>query len=114
MVFNYSRTALLVVLVAASACSPVFTVKSDPIQADVFVQDPKTGEKKAVGKTPLELPAAALKQQVGPDLMQGEYFTLWVEKQGFLPEKFAVPSTKFGTLITSVDAKLKTGEAKKE
>ena len=97
-----------------SGCASVFVVKSDPLQADVFYLDPKTGDKKPLGKTPLELPTAALKKLVGDQVVAGEYFTVTLEKQGFISEKYQIPATRFGTLVTTLDAKLKTGNAPKE
>ena len=61
-------------------------------QADVYYLDPKTGDKKPIGKTPLELPTAQLKKLVGDGVVAGEYFTVVIEKQGFLTEKFQVPA----------------------
>ncbi len=97
-----------------SNCSSQMKVKSDPVQADIFVLDSKTGEKKPLGKTPLELPALTVKETAGDSLSSGEYFTLLVEKQGYVSEKLLVPSTHFGTLVTSIDVKLKQGNAPKE
>jgi tetratricopeptide (TPR) repeat protein len=107
--------ALALIFVSALAgCSSVFTVKSDPLQADVYVLDAKSGEKKPLGKTPLELPPSAVKQAAGPDVFAGEFFTVSVEKQGFVSERYEIPSTRFGTLLTALDVKLKAGEDKKE
>ncbi|MBN8536591.1 MAG: tetratricopeptide repeat protein [Deltaproteobacteria bacterium] len=96
-------------------CStPSFVVKSDPLQADVFVQDPKSSDKKPIGKTPLQLPLTEVRKTLGNSVGPGEFFNVIIEKQGFLPQTYAVPATKFGTMIVQYDIKLKPGNAPKE
>lgn len=85
-----------------------FAVKSDPVQADVVYVNPQTGERKSIGKTPLELPAADLKNTLGDAVTSGEYFTIQVEKPGYKTESFSIPASKFGTMITTLDVKMKT------
>lgn len=106
--------SLLILFATGSGCASVFSVKSDPLQSDVFYVDPKSGEKKVLGKTPLELPTSELRKIAGDDVFAGEFFTIQVEKQGFVPERFQIPSTRFGTLVTALDAKLKAGNGPKE
>ena len=96
-----------------SGCSSVFEVKSDPQQADVFVQDRKSGDKKPIGKTPLALPKTELRRTVG-DVKPGEFITIVVEKQGFIPQSFNVPATGFGAMGTLLDVKLKEGNNERE
>jgi tetratricopeptide (TPR) repeat protein len=93
-----------------SGCSSKFVVKSDPLQAEVSFQDSKSGEKKPLGKTPFEMPNTVLRQALGENLVSGEYFTLIVEKQGYQTEKILVPASRFETLITSLNVKLKQGD----
>ncbi len=102
------------ILVSVSACSSVFTVKSDPVAADVYFQDPKSGEKKALGKTPLTLPKSELRKTVGTGVESGQFFTVVVEKTGYLPANFSIPATGFGTMATILDVKLKEGTSQKE
>lgn len=96
-----------------SGCSSVFEVKSDPQQADVFVQDKKTGDKKPIGKTPLALPKSELRKTVG-DVKPGEFITFVVEKPGYISQSFNVPATGFGNMGTLLDVKLKEGTTEKE
>lgn len=105
---------LLALLVLPACAGALFSVKSDPMQAEVFFIDPKSGDKKSLGKTPLELPSSALKQVAGESVDSGEFFTVLVEKPGYVSEKFNVPSSKFGTLVTALDVKLKQGSTPKE
>jgi tetratricopeptide (TPR) repeat protein len=97
-----------------SGCASVFSVKSDPPQADVSYLDPKTGEKKSLGKTPFEMKSSALKETVGEGVSAGEYFTVLVSAKGYVTEKFSIPASRFGTLVTKLDAKLKPGTDEKE
>lgn len=97
-----------------TGCTAAFTVKSDPLQADVYVQDAKSGEKKPLGKTPLELPLSAVKQTAGEDVQAGDYVTIDVEKQGYVSEHVAIPMSRFGTLVTALNVKLKPGDNPKE
>ncbi len=96
-----------------SSCTTLFEVKSDPQQADVFVLNEKK-EKKVLGKTPLSIPDSELKKELGTPTEAGEFFVVSVEKEGFVPETFNIPATKFGTSITSLNVKLKPGEAPQE
>ena len=97
-----------------SCASSTFIVKSDPLEADVFVQDLKTEEKKILGKTPLEMSMSLVKETVGETVMAGEFFTVSVEKKGFITQKMNIPASRFGTLITSLDLSLKAGDEPKQ
>ena len=105
---------VVLLLLLSSCATSIFTVHSTPLQADVFLINPKTGEKKSIGKTPVEMPAAAVKEIVGEEVMAGEYFTVMIEKPGFESWTLAVPSTRFGTMVTALDVKLKEGTGAKE
>ncbi len=62
-----TRILLICLLFSVSlcGCASVFRVNSDPLQADVSFYDPKTGTKKSLGKTPLEMKTSAIKEAVG-------------------------------------------------
>jgi tetratricopeptide (TPR) repeat protein len=105
---------LFSVALCAGGCASVLAVKSEPLQADVFLQDPVSGNKKVIGKTPIEMSTSEVKALVGEEVMSGEYFTLIVEKQGYVSEKFLIPSTRFGVLVTALDVKMKAGNNPKE
>jgi tetratricopeptide (TPR) repeat protein len=118
MVKNYPLilSLLLGSLLAAvllDGCSSMFVVKSDPAVADVYYLDPKTGLKKELGKTPLEMKDSAVKEAVG-EVPSGGYFTVIVEQKGFIPERLMVPATRFGTMVTQINVKLKPGSQEKE
>jgi tetratricopeptide (TPR) repeat protein len=106
---------MILTLTSALGCAGAsFQVKSDPIDAEVFVENPKTGMKKSIGKTPVEVSPSTLKEVAGPEILAGEYFNVIVEKKGFLTQRQSVPSTRFGTLLTSLEVKMKEGEDVKQ
>ncbi len=111
---NTLTLAITLALASFSACSSAFIVKSDPLQADVFVLDPVSGVKKAIGKTPLELAPSAIREAAGEAVLAGECFSVIIEKKDYVSEKILVPSSRFGTLATVLDVKLKKGENEKE
>ncbi len=93
-------------------CASTFKVNTDPPQADVYVQD-AAGQKKSIGKSPIEMPASAMKELVG-ETASGEFFTIVIERKDFVTERYLVPASRFGTLVTSLDVKLKAGQGPKE
>jgi tetratricopeptide (TPR) repeat protein len=98
-----------------NACSSNFSVVSTPSQVDVFYENTKTGERKSLGQTPLEIPMSQIS-----DLLQSEeeklgaYFPIIFEKNGFVTQRLAVPKAEFGTFVTSLDVKLKEGDGDAE
>ncbi len=95
------------------AAKSTFQVKSDPLQADVFVMDEKN-EKKPLGKTPLEIKEPDLKTVLGNATTPGEFFTVAVEKPGYLPQIFNIPASSFSASLTLLDVKLKEGTSAQE
>lgn len=87
---------------------------SDPIDAEVAVLVGEKKERKVIGKTPLEIPTSDLDKYIGDALQPGQFFTLQVSKPGFETQSFNLPSTKYGTTLTQIDVKLKSGETEKE
>ena len=97
-----------------SGCSHLLVVKSEPAEADVYFVNPKTGDKKVVGKTPLNMPMSEVTSTVGPELAAGEFFTIGVEKNGYITQTLTLPAGQFGTLVTDLDVVLKQGATPKE
>ncbi len=100
-------------LLATGCATHVFKVQSDPIEASVYVVTEK-GEKKAIGKTPLEMPMSEVRTAIGDEKASGEFFVIGVEKQGFESQTLTLPAGRFGTLVTDLDVKMKKGELPKE
>ncbi len=105
--------AIVIGLLTAACSTTQFEVKSDPVTAEVSVLNEKN-EKKPLGKTPLLMPDSEVKKILGDGVTPGEFFTVVVEKEGFVPQTFSIPASRFGTLVTSLTVKLKEGEAPQE
>lgn len=111
------RTPILFITFICSitiGCAHTFSVKSEPIEADVFFVNPKTAEKKLVGKTPLEMPMSEVREKVGEEMVSGEFFTVSVEKAGHVTQSFLLPAAQFGTLVTELNVPLVQGTTPKE
>lgn len=102
------------ILLFVTACSTKFIVVSDPPQAEVFIMDLKSGEKKTIGKTPIEMPVEDVKKSLTNKPTAGEFYTIVVEKPGFDAQTFSIPAGQFTTLVTSLDVKMKEGKSVKE
>lgn len=97
-----------------ASCAQKFVVKSDPPEASVYFVDVKSGDKKPIGKTPLEMPAEDVKKAVEGMPSPGEFYTVVVEKNGYETQTFSLPTAQYTTLVTSLDVKLKEGVVQKE
>jgi tetratricopeptide (TPR) repeat protein len=97
-----------------AGCAHKFKVQSEPIEADVYFLNPKSQEKKLVGKTPLELPMSEIREKVGDEMVSGEFLTVLVEKAGHVTQTFLLPAAQFGTLVTELNVPLAQGTTPKE
>ena len=111
--WNYFIIIILLSLFHGCGSAPVFNVKSDPLQADVFYVPKDAGEKKPLGKTPLSMPVDELKSKM-KDINSGEFFTLSIEKVGYVSQTFVIPATQFGSSILELDVKMKQGQIGEE
>jgi tetratricopeptide (TPR) repeat protein len=100
---------LMVLLGSVLGCSPKIIVKSEPGEANVYVVTPEKGEKKLVGKTPIESEPAKIRELLGEEKGSDQYFELVVEKEKFKAERLLVPYGAMGTLVTEVQVKMKEG-----
>ncbi len=101
-------------LVALSGCSSVLRVKCDPLDADVYVVNLKSGEKKPLGKTPLDVPMSDVKEKLSEPLKMGDYLTLSIEKSGYHSESIFVPASRTGVMVTELEVNLKSTPVEKE
>jgi tetratricopeptide (TPR) repeat protein len=107
------RLCLLILLLAITGCSSTFEVLSTPAQADVSYMDPKTQEKKSLGQTPLSIPMSQIEDALGEKGAEGASFiSIVVEKAGHQTQSIAIPRSSFGTMVMSLDVKLKEGDDK--
>ena len=104
----------LLSLLTSGCITQKFTVDSEPPQAEVFYQPPGAAEKRPIGKTPLSMPMSELKAIIGDAASSGQYFPVIVEKTGFSSETLQIPASRFGTLVTALNVKLKEGVVQKE
>ncbi len=91
-----------------------FVVKSDPPQAEVFFFPGDGKEKKSIGKTPLEMPSEEFRTLIGSGVGEGEFVFLSLEQPGYLTEKFTIPLSTFGAMVTSLNVKMKQGDQAKQ
>jgi hypothetical protein len=111
---RHSLNRILILLMMSfwlSSCSSKFIVRSDPPQADVSIIDSRSGEKKVIGKTPLEMSMSDL-AYVATD--PAGFMTVEVATKGFITEKFFLPKSKFGTLVSELEVKMKPGDDPKQ
>lgn len=112
---NYFKClAALIVFFAITNCSSLFVVNSDPGKSDVFYVDIKTKEKKILGQTPYQIDVEELRNKAGESISSGDFFTVIVEKPGYVSESYNIPTTRFGMLVTQLNAKLKEGKSEEE
>ncbi len=95
-------------------CAPVLRVKSDPPDAEVYLINSKTAQKKLLGKSPLEITVSELKEKLDEPIKNGDFFEVSVEKAKYNPEKLMIPSSRTGLMVTSLDVVLKQGNTEKE
>ena len=85
-----------------------FKLESDPADANVFTYD-KKGEKRNLGKTPISMPMKDFTNLIGTETVSGEFLTLQIEKDGYESQALTIPTTGFGTLLTSLNVSMKKG-----
>lgn len=103
-------TALLMTSFLFGGCASKFIVKSEPTEAEVFIRNYGSDEKKSLGKTPISLSQAELQEKTKIDPSSGEFFELIVEMKDYQTERMLIPSSRLGHLETTVYSKLKSGQ----
>ena len=88
------------------ACSSKLKIQSEPSEAEVFVSQQESSERKSLGKTPLELTYKDFSEKAGGTPTSGEFWVLQFELKDYETEKLLLPSQPFGTTLTQVSAKL--------
>lgn len=99
---------------ALVGCASKFKVNSEPNDAEVALLFGENGERKVIGKTPLEMSSSEFSNQMAGAIAPGQFFTLQISKSGFVQENFTLPATRFGTSITQLDVKMKPEDKAKE
>lgn len=96
----------LVSLTVLNSCSSVFVADSTPPQTEIYYLSQKTGEKKLIGATPLQIPMSELKSKLGEELQPGDFFKISFEKKGYRSESYQLPMSRSGTLMTKINVTL--------
>lgn len=89
-----------------NSCTTLFIANSNAPQSEVFYLNQKTGEKKSLGTTPLQLPMDEFRSKLGEEVLPGEFYKLKFEKKGYQSETYMVPATRYGTLTTKIEVTL--------
>ena len=87
-------------------CSSKLKIQSEPSDAEVFVSQQKSLERKSLGKTPLELSYKDFTEKAGGAPPSGEFFVLQFELKDYETEKLLLPSQPFGATSSQVSAKM--------
>jgi tetratricopeptide (TPR) repeat protein len=107
-------TLTILGFISITNCTSLFVVNSEPGKSDVYYLDSTTKEKKILGQTPYQIDVSELRTKAGESFTSGDFFTVIVEKPGYLGETYNIPTTRFGMLVTQLNAKLKEGNTEAE
>jgi len=102
----YKMAYFISFVLVLSGCASNLTIDSKPPQTEVFYVNQKSGEKKSIGVTPIQMPMLDFKSKIGEDLQPGEFYKLKFEKKGFQTEEYHIPVSRFGTLATKLNVTL--------
>jgi tetratricopeptide (TPR) repeat protein len=91
---------------ASLGCSTKLKVQSEPTDAEVFVSQQYSTEKKSLGKTPLEISYAELNEKSGGPPKAGEFLVLSFEAKDFEAEKILLPAAPFGATDSNVSVRM--------
>lgn len=100
------KMILGVFILSSLGCSTKLKVQSEPADAEVFVSQQYSTEKKSLGKTPLEISYSELNQKSGGTPKSGEFLVLSIEAKDFEAEKILLPAAPFGATGSNVNVKL--------
>lgn len=91
-----------------TACATKVVITTEPSEAEIFLSLPN-GEKKTLGKSPLEITLSDLEKDLPRAGSTGEMLELQFEKNDFESQKIWLPAAKFGMNKVTVFTKLKSG-----
>lgn len=90
------------------SCSTKLLISTEPKGTEVFLRQ-RNGERKSLGKTPIEIEHSDLEKEIPQLASSGEMIELEFEKPDFESQRVWVPATRFGITKMSVSTKLKSG-----
>lgn len=104
---SFNKVCLVGTLVlTAVACSSKLKIQSEPTDAEVFVSQQSSLDRKSLGKTPLEIGYRELADKAGAAPGSGEFFVLSFDFKDYETERLLLPPQPFGATQTQVVAKL--------
>lgn len=98
--------AILLTALFTACAGPRLKVQSTPPNAQVFVSQQSSKDRKLLGVTPLEIGFKELYEKVGSSPSNGEYLLLTLESATLEPEKVMLPPITFGTSAMNVKVQL--------
>ncbi len=106
--------SLLFIMVSIGCASPKIRVDSNPEGADVYLANPKSSDKKLIGKTPLMIDVKQATELVQVFPSSRQYFRLIAEKKDYDTKELLIPIGTFGVTDTSVRVKMEPSRPKSE
>lgn len=110
MKFHLHYLIFLFLCIELSSCSSTLEtrtrIQSNPSNAEVFVSQQNSTDKKSLGKTPLSLNYRDLTEKAGGAPNSGEFLILSFELKDHETEKLLFPAQPFGTTKTEVLVKM--------
>lgn len=88
------------------SCASKLKIQSEPSGIEVFAALPNSSQKKALGKTPVEMTYTELGNKLGGLQNNGEFLSLIFESKEYENEKLLFPSQPFGLTSSQVFVKM--------
>lgn len=88
------------------SCSSKLKIQSEPSDAEVFVSQQNSLDRKSLGKAPLDISYSDLIDKAGGTARTGEFYVLSFELKDHETEKLLLPPQPFGATQANVVAKL--------
>lgn len=96
------------------SCTSKIKIQSDPGEAEVFVSQQNSLDRRSLGKTPLELNYTDLLEKAGGTPKTGDFVLLTFQAKDFETEKVLLPVPVLGTLTSNLNVKLQNSTERKE
>jgi len=91
-----------------NGCSSKLIIVTEPSEVEIFLNK-SNGDRKSIGKSPLQVPLAELEKEIPLSASTGEMIELQLEKTEYESQKFWIPSGKIGLSNVTLFTKLKPG-----
>jgi len=91
-----------------NGCSSKLIVVTEPSEVEIFLNK-SNGERKSIGKSPLQIPLSELEKEIPLSASTGEMIELQLERADHESQIFWIPSAKIGLSNVTLFTKLKPG-----